>query len=298
MTIAVEEVEGSRYREGSQFALAWRQFKRHKLAVFGTVILPILILIAAFGKWIMPFDPNQVDASSPIGMPQPPSTQHLLGVDIYGRDIVSRLISGAQISLSVGFVAVGISLIIGVALGCLAGFYGGTIDTIVTRGADVFLSMPRLFLIMIVNAYLPPNIYNVMVVIGLFSWMNIARLVRGEFLRVKSLDYVHASRALGASPTTLMLRHMLPNSFAPVIVAATIGIPYAILLESSLSFLGLGVPPPQASWGNILFEARQWINTAWWYWVPPGLLISLTVLCFNFVGDGLRDAFDPTQRGR
>jgi peptide/nickel transport system permease protein len=212
--------------------------------------------------------------------------------------MVSRLISGAQISLSVGFVSVGIALGIGMILGSLAGFYGGIFDTIVTRLADIFLSLPSLFLIMIVNSYLPPSIYNVMVVIGLFSWMNIARLVRGEILRIKTLDYIHASTALGASPTSIILSHMLPNAFAPVIVATTIGIPAAILLESSLSFLGLGVMPPQASWGNILYEARQWISVAWWYWVPPGVLISITVLCFNFIGDGLRDAFDPTLRGK
>ncbi len=137
-----------------------------------------------------------------------------------------------------------------------------------------------------------------MIIIGLFSWMSVARLIRGEILRLKDMDFVSASRALGASPNTLILKHLLPNAIAPAIVAATIGIPYAILLESSLSFLGLGVPPPAASWGNLLFEARTWLNVAWWFWLPPGLLISLTVICFNFVGDGLRDAFDPTQRGR
>ena len=280
------------------WSLAWRQFKRHKLAMFGLYILPVLILTALLGKLIMPFDPNAVSQGGVIGMPQPPDAQHWLGVDLYGRDIISRLISGAQVSLSVGFVSVGISLIIGLLLGSLAGFYGGIVDTLITRTADIFLSLPRLFLIMIVNSYFPPSIYNIMIVIGLFSWMSIARLVRAEILKLKSLDFIQASTALGASPIKIILQHMLPNAFAPVIVAVTIGIPYAILLESSLSFLGLGVQPPQASWGNILYEARQWINIAWWYWIPPGVLISLTVLCFNFIGDGLRDALDPTQKGR
>ena len=280
------------------WSLAWRQFKRHKLAMFGLYVLPVLILAALFGKWIMPYDPNEVSQDGVIGMPLPPSVEHWLGVDLYGRDIVARLISGAQISLSVGFVSVGISLVVGLLLGSLAGFYGGIIDTIVTRTADIFLSLPRLFLIMIVNSYFNSSIYNIMIVIGLFSWMSIARLVRAEILKLKTLDFIHASTALGASPGKIILQHMLPNAFAPVIVAATIGIPYAILLESSLSFLGLGVQPPQASWGNILYEARQWINIAWWYWIPPGILISLTVLCFNFIGDGLRDALDPTQKGR
>ncbi|MBN1304630.1 MAG: ABC transporter permease [Anaerolineales bacterium] len=298
MTTVEQAATSNNLKRETQLSLAWRQFKRHKLAVFGLCVLPIFILVAVFGNWIMPYDPNAVAADGVIGMPQPPSRKHLLGVDLYGRDMVSRLISGAQISLSVGFVSVGIALIIGLILGSLAGFYGGIFDTLITRLADIFLSLPRLFLIMIVNSYLPPNIYNVMVVIGLFSWMNIARLVRGEILKIKTLDYIHASTALGASSGSIILTHMLPNAFAPVIVATTIGIPYAILLESALSFLGLGVMPPQASWGNILYEARQWISVAWWYWVPPGVLISLTVLCFNFIGDGLRDAFDPTLRGK
>jgi len=298
MTILEQAISPENLKRNTQFSLAWRQFRKHKLALLGLCVLPLLILVALFGTWLMPYDPNEVDQSGLIGMPQAPSAQHWLGVDRYGRDMVSRLISGAQISLSVGFVSVGIALIIGVILGSLAGFYGGALDTLVTRLADIFLSLPRLFLIMIVNSYLPPNIYNVMAVIGLFSWMSIARLVRGEILRIKTLDYIHASTALGSSPFSIIMTHMLPNAFAPVIVAATIGIPFAILLESSLSFLGLGVMPPQASWGNILYEAREWISFAWWYWVPPGILISLTVLCFNFMGDGMRDAFDPTQRGR
>jgi peptide/nickel transport system permease protein len=279
----------------TQLSLAWKEFRRHKLALVSVGFLPLLMLVAIFAKWIVPYDPLETHPELSMGIPQPPSTQHWLGLDTFGRDILSRLIIGAKISLSVGFVSVGISLILGVILGSAAGFFGGFLDTFITRAADVFLSVPRLFLIMIVNSYLSPSIYNVMAVIGVFGWMTIARLVRGEFLKLKSLDYVSASTALGASPLYIITTHLLPNSFAPIIVAATIGIPFAILLESSLSFLGLGVPPPAASWGNMLFEAKTWLNSAWWFWVPPGLLISLTVICFNFVGDGLRTAFDPKQ---
>lgn len=275
--------------------LIWKRFRKHKLALFGVYVLPLLFAIAIFGKWLMPYDPLEVHPEQAMGLPQPPNANHLLGTDSFGRDILSRLISGAQISLSVGFVAVGISLVIGVVLGCIAGFFSGRFDMIITRSADIFLSLPTLFLIMIVNSYLPKNIYNVMATIGVFSWMTIMRLVRGEILRLKETDFICAARALGASSIKIIWTHLLPNSIAPIIVAATIAIPYAILLESSLSFLGLGVPLPQASWGNMLYESRQWLSVAWWYWVPPGLFISLTVISFNFIGDGLRDAFDPTQ---
>jgi len=282
----------------SQLGLVWRQFRRHKLALTGLVFLLVLIGVAILGRWVMPYDPLLQNPALARGMPQSPGPQHLLGTDALGRDLLSRVISGAQISLSVGIVAVGISLLLGITMGSLAGFYGGWADNLITRTADVFLSVPSFFLMMTVNAYLRPSIYNVMAIIGMFSWMGVARLIRGDILRLKEMDFISAARALGASPPEIILQHLLPNALAPAVVAATIGIPYAILLESSLSFLGLGVPPPAASWGNLLFEARTWLNMAWWFWLPPGLLISLTVISFNFVGDGLRDAFDPTQRGR
>jgi peptide/nickel transport system permease protein len=298
LSVESEFIDVSSHAPTTQLGLVWSQFRRHKLALVGLVFLLILMLSALFGRWIMPYDPLLQNPALAMGMPQPPSPLHLLGTDALGRDLLSRVISGAQISLSVGFVAVGISLLIGITLGSLAGYYGGWADNLITRVADIFLSVPSFFLMMTANVYLRASIYNVMVIIGLFSWMSVARLIRGEILRLKEMDFISAARALGASPNTLILRHLLPNAVAPVIVSATIGIPYAILLESSLSFLGLGVPPPAASWGNLLFEARTWLNVAWWFWLPPGLLISLTVISFNFVGDGLRDAFDPTQRGR
>jgi peptide/nickel transport system permease protein len=278
--------------------LIWEQFRRHKLAIIGLVFLVILGMVALFGKWIMPYDPNQIDMALSVGIPQPPSPEHWVGTDNLGRDLFSRLISGAQISLSVGFVAVGLSVTIGILVGSISGFAGGWVDMVLTRIVDIFLSVPSFFLMMTVNVFFEPSIYNVMVIIGMFSWMGVSRLVRGEFLRLKEMDFTMAARASGVPVLRMMWKHILPNAIAPVIVAGTIGIPYAILLESGLSFLGLGVPPPTASWGNLLFDARLWLNTCWWFWAPPGLLISLTVIAFNFVGDGLRDAFDPTQRGR
>lgn len=282
----------------TQAKIVWRQFKRHKLALVGIVYLFLMLLLVLLGPYIIPHDPLEQHPDYAFGIPQPPSSEYPLGTDSYGRDILSRLINGAQISLSVGFVAVGISTLIGIVLGSLAGYYSGLMDNVITRLADVFLSVPSFFLMMTVNAYLKQSIYNVMIIIGLFGWMSVTRLVRAEFLRLKEMDYISASRALGSSPGQLILRHLLPNALAPVIVSATIGIPLAILRESSLSFLGLGVPPPQASWGNMLFEARRWLNLAWWFWIPPGLMISMTVIAFNFVGDGLRDALDPSQHGK
>lgn len=283
-------------RPESQLAMIWRQFRRHKLAIASAVILLILFAMAILADVISPYDPNEVNPRLARGYPQPPSAKHWLGTDELGRDYLSRAISGARISLSVGFVAVGISIAIGVVLGSVAGYLGGRTDNLIMRIVDTFLSVPAFFLILTVNAYLPPSIYNVMVVIGLFSWMGVARLVRGQFLSLKEKDFIIAARALGVPGRRLVTRHLLPNSLAPIIVAATLAIPSAILTESALSFLGLGVPPPQASWGSMLENAQTWLTEAWWMWVPPGTLISITVLAFNFVGDGLRDALDPFLR--
>lgn len=283
-------------RPESQLSIVWRQFRRHKLALASAVVLLILFAIAVLADVIAPYDPNQVNPRLARGYPQPPSAQHWLGTDELGRDYLSRAISGARISLSVGFVAVGISIAIGVVLGSVAGYFGDRTDNLIMRLVDVFLSVPAFFLILTVNAYLPPSIYNVMVVIGLFSWMGVARLIRGQFLSLKEKDFVTAARALGVPGRRLITRHLLPNSLAPVIVAATLAIPSAILTESALSFFGLGVQPPQASWGSMLENAQMWLTEAWWMWVPPGALISITVLAFNFMGDGLRDALDPFLR--
>lgn len=298
MTEIISPITRAPTQSDSQFHQLWFQFRRNKLAVSGLFFLIVIILVAIFADKIEPYDPLKLDPSYAMGSPKPPSVQHWFGTDNLGRDQLSRALSGSRISLSVGFVAVGISALIGVLLGSLAGYYGGGLDNVIMRVADVFLSLPTLYLILTVNVFLKPSIFNVMIVIGIFDWMGIARLVRGEFLRLKQMDFISASRSLGASDLRIIVRHLLPNGLAPIIVSATIGIPSAILLESSLSFLGLGVPPPFSSWGNMLYAGKEWLNQAWWMWLPPGLLIAITVIAFNFVGDGLRDAFDPMQKGR
>jgi peptide/nickel transport system permease protein len=235
------------------------------------------------------YSPNEVNLGQPL---QRPSKEHWLGTDDIGRDTASRLVHGSRVSLSVGFVAVSIYLLIGWAIGAIAGFYGGVLDLVASRLIEIMLTIPTLFLIITIVAFLPPSIYNVMIVIGITNWPTIARLTRGEFLRTKSLEYVVAARALGATDVRTILRHLLPNTLAPVLVAATFGIASAILLESTLSFLGFGVPPSTPSWGSMLFNARS-LPGAWWLTAFPGLAVFLTVISYNLVGEGIRDAADP-----
>lgn len=223
----------------------------------------------------------------------PPTRTHWLGTDDSGRDILSRMIHGSRVSLSVGFVAVGIALVIGIALGSMAGYFGGWVDQLISRLIEILLTIPTFFLIIAIIAFLPPSIYNIMAVIGITGWTGVARFVRAEFLRLKQLDFVLASRALGASHFRIIFIHMLPNAMAPVLVSAVFGIAGAILTESSLSFLGFGVPPPTPSWGDILSQSRDYIEFAWWLTVFPGLAIFLSITAYNLVGDGLRDAMDP-----
>ncbi len=288
----------TRKKKYSFFDHFWFEFRKNWMAVAGLVFLIIIFIVAIFAKQIMPFDPLYIDPQYIKGVPSPPDAVHPWGTDEMGRDIFSRSVSGSRISLSVGFVAVGISTMIGVFLGSLAGFYGGRADNIIMRIADIFLSLPTFYLILTVNALLKPSIYNIMVIIGVFGWMGVSRLVRGEFMRIKEMDYITSARATGASNGRLILKHLLPNSVAPIIVSMTNKLPGAILLESGLSFLGLGTPPPAASWGNMLFDGKTWLHQSWWMWVPPGLLISVTVIAFNFLGDALRDSLDPLQRQR
>ena len=239
---------------------------------------------------LIPYSPYETSLAEII---DPPSLRHWMGTDDLGRDVCSRMIHGAGVSLKVGLVAVGIALVIGVLFGSVAGFYGGWIDVIVSRFIEVVMCFPFFFLILAVMAFLPPSIYNVMIVIGITRWTSIARYSRGEFLKIKKQDYTQAARALGASDTKIIFRHILPNSAAPVLVTATFGIANAILIEAALSFLGLGIQPPYSSWGGILATAREFIDVAWWLAVFPGLAIFLTVTAYNLAGEGLRDATDP-----
>lgn len=242
--------------------------------------------------WFPPirYSQNDINLNEII---QSPSSKHFLGTDDIGRDVASRIVHGSRVSLSVGFVAVSIYVMIGVFIGALAGYYGGVIDIIASRLIEIMLTIPTFFLIITVVAFLPQSIFNIMVVIGITNWPTVARLTRGEFLKTKSLEYVVAAQALGARDFRTIFRHVLPNTLAPVFVAATFGIASAILIESTLSFLGFGVPPSTASWGSILSSARQLLPSGWWLTAFPGFAIFLTVTSYNLVGEGLRDAADP-----
>lgn len=265
--------------------------RRNKFAVLGLSVLVFFVAVAILAPVIAPYDQNDMVDDETL----PPSRAHLFGTDDLGRDIFSRAVYGARISLTVGIVAVTIAILIGTLLGATAGYFGGLIDGSIMRFVDVMLSFPSIFLILTIQAMLTPNIYNVMVVIGLTSWMGVARLVRGEYLRIRELQYVEAARAIGCSDLRIMFRHILPNAQAPIIVAATLGMAGAILTESALSFLGMGVQPPMPSWGNMLMDAQAYMRDAPWMAVIPGLLILITVLSLYFVGEGLREALDPRQ---
>lgn len=244
-----------------------------------------------FAVWpLVPYSPTEYDLLESLASP---SQAHWFGTDESGRDVLSRMIHGARISLSVGFVAVGIALVIGIFMGAVAGYFGGWLDDCICRIIEILLTIPTFFLIIAIIAFLPPSIYNIMIVIGLTGWTGVARFVRAEFLKLKQLDFVMASRALGASHGRIILVHMLPNAMAPVLVSAVFGIAGAILTESSLSFLGFGVPPPTPSWGDILSQSRDYIEFAWWLTFFPGFAIFLSITAYNLVGEGLRDAMDP-----
>ena len=256
----------------------------------GFIIIVAVFLLAMLAPLIAPYDPDDINVKAIL---LGPSMQHWMGTDGLGRDVLSRMLYGGRISLLVGLVAVGISTIIGIILGAIAGYYRGWVDTFIMRLVDVMLSIPSFFLILAVIAFLTPSIYNVMIVIGLTSWMGVTRLVRAEFLSLSNREFVQAARALGAKDVRLIFTHLLPNSLTPIIVSSVLGIAGAVLLESGLSFLGLGVQAPQASWGNILTDGKNYIQFAWWLSLFPGLAILITVLGYNLLGEGLRDALDP-----
>ncbi|MGE5309046.1 MAG: ABC transporter permease [Deltaproteobacteria bacterium] len=251
----------------------------------GIAIIGVMAGIAVLAPVLSPFNPAAIDQQSLLAAP---SASHPMGTDSLGRDLLSRMIYGARISLSIGLIAVGISVILGVALGSVAGFYGGWVDALIMRFADVMLCFPTFFLILAVVALTEPSIFNIMAIIGATSWMGAARLVRGEILSLKEREFVQAERALGASNARIITVHLIPNALGPVLVHATLGIASAILLESGLSFLGLGVQPPVPSWGNILIESKSTLGVAWWITVFPGMAILLTILGFNFLSEGLK----------
>ncbi len=270
--------------------LFWKRFRKNKLALLGGFIVIILFLTALLAPWVSPYDPGQIDIRRVL---QAPTPEHPFGTDPLGRDVLSRMIWGSRISLMVGFVAVGISSLIGIFLGSLAGYYGRWVDNLIMRFVDIMLCFPTFFLILAVIALLEPSIWNIMIVIGITSWMGVARLVRAEFLSLKKRDFTLAEIALGAKDFRIIFGHILPNALAPVLVAATLGVAGAILTESALSFLGIGVQPPTPSWGNILTAGKDNIEIAWWLSLYPGVAILITVLGYNLLGEGIRDAIDP-----
>ena len=279
-----------------QESRAWREFKRNRLGVVGAVLLILLVLIVALAPILAPRDPNRLDLYI---KEQPPSAEYILGTDQVGRDVLSRMIYGGRISLTVAVVAVAISTSVGTVLGVVSGFYGGFVDGALGRVVDAFLAFPSLVLIITVASVLGSSIVNVILIIGLLSWTGLYRLVRAETLSLREQDFIVAARAIGVPIRRQIFRHFIPNALAPVVVHATFGIAGAILTESALSFLGLGVPPPTASWGNMLQSARSLYNIQQtsWMWIPPAIGILLTVLCVNFIGDALLRAVNPSGEG-
>jgi len=278
------------YKHSYFHAVFWQNLKRNRLAMAGGFVVGLLFVVSVLAPLLVPYDPNGINAWQVLS---PPSWQHWFGTDELGRDVLSRVIYGARISLKVGFVAVGIAVAIGTLVGLVSGYYSGIIDTALMRFVDIMLCFPAFFLILAVIAIREPSIWNIMIVIGLTGWMGVARLVRAETLSIREMDYIMAARCIGCSNLRIIFRHILPNAISPVLVAATLGVAGAILTESALSFLGIGVLPPTPSWGNILTSGKDYIEFAWWLSLFPGLAILVTVLAYNLLGEGIRDALDP-----
>ena len=282
---------------GGMWALTWRRFRRSKLAVIALIYVGFVGALAIAAPFLagskstpIPFGPNDIDVTNRL---HPPDAQHHFGTDELGRDVLARMIHGARVSLTVGLLATMMALIVGCFFGAIAGYYGGVADWLVSRLIEVVLCFPLLFLALAIVAFFGPSIWTIMIALGLTTWTSEARYVRGEFLRIREMEFAYAARASGARDARIIFRHLLPNALAPVLVSASFGVAYAILTESALSFLGLGVPIPTATWGSILATAKQFIEYAWWLVVFPGVAIFLTVAAFNIIGDRFRDALDP-----
>lgn len=274
--------------------MAWRRFRRHRMAMFGAIMLILLFLYAFGGGLIYTAErANFTDTSKRLS---PPSLEHPFGTDTVGRDVLARTVQGGRISLTIGLTAALLEIIIGVLIGAAAGYHGGAIDSVLMRFTEAMLIIPSLFLLIVMARIVGGSVSLIIVIIGLTSWMYVARIVRAEFLSLKESDYILAARSIGTPTREIIFRHILPNSMAPIVVAATLAVAAAILSEAYISFLGMGVQPPTATWGNMLDGSYNYIETAPWLWIFPGLLILLTVLSINFVGDGLRDALDPRSR--
>lgn len=303
----------------SPFRIFWKRLKRDRLAIGGIIVLVLLLISAVAGKalteWTVVMDPEAVRLPEKFKPPLSPASQelpnradrplfgvYLFGTDELGRDVFARMLQGSSVTLTIGFIAVGIAVTIGIILGGISGFYGDlklgfiSVDTLIMRFTDIMLCFPTFFLILTVVALLPPSIYNIMIVIGLTGWMGTARFVRAEFLSLREQDFVMAAKSLGVPERRIIFHHMVPNALAPVFVSATIGVASAILTESALSFLGFGVQPPYATWGNILADGKGFIFDAPWLFFIPGIAILVVVLAFNLVGESLREILNPKLR--
>ncbi len=265
----------------------------NKMILTGLTIVSILIFFAVCAPLLSSYDYKEQNISKRL---LPPSSKHIMGTDEYGRDVFTRMLYGARISMSVGLIAVLISAFIGIILGSISGYFGGIVDNIIMRFVDIVLTIPTLFLILILVVFLGPSIFNIMFIIGLTSWTDIARIMRAEVMSLKKIGFVDAARLIGLRKRDIILKHILPNALSPVFVYMTFGISGAILIESGLSFLGLGVQPPEPSWGNILTAGKDYIHSAWWMIAYPGLAIFLSVFGFNILGEGLRDYLNPKLR--
>jgi peptide/nickel transport system permease protein len=279
-------------------AIVWRRFRHHPGALAGSLVLGVMVLSVL----LAPFSPYDPEASDMAARLQPPSLQHPMGTDALGRDLLTRVLYGGRISLTVGFLVMAITLVIGVPMGAVAGFFGGRIDDVLMRITDAALSMPALLVLILLGAILREvdlplfgrnSVLTVAVVIGLLSWMTVARLVRASYLTIREMDFITAARCVGAPNLRIMARHILPNAVGPIIVEATLEVGYAIMEESGLSFLGFGVQPPTPSWGNLLSDAQEHLTRHPWLAIFPGLMIFLSIISVNYIGDGMRDAFDP-----
>lgn len=285
--VSIDEGQHKLQSNRSRF---WSSFRRNKIAILGLIIVSLMGIGAILADFIAPYDPIEPHYSDRL---VGPSLEYPLGTDELGRDIFSRLLYGARISLVIGFVAQGVSLTIGTILGLLAGWYGGIIDDIISRLIEITWAIPGLMFLIVVVTIFEPNAITIFMALGIIAWPGAARLMRSQVLSIKEMEYVTAAQAMGASTRRILFQHVLPNAIAPMIVVGTLGIAGAILTESTLSFLGLGIQIPNPSWGTMIDTGRNYTTSAWWYAIFPGLAIMFTVLGFNFIGDGLRDALDP-----
>ena len=288
-TAALTEV-----RKGSTL---WQRYRRHKLAVVGLGFMILVVFIAVFAPWLGTIDPTKTSLMDSL---KPPSRDHWLGTDLSGRDVWSRIAYASRVSLIAGVASTLLASVIAVILGTISGYYGGFIDNVIMRVTDVIMCIPDLIIIMALVSVLGPGLLNIVIAIGVLGWTGKTRLLRAQILAVREKEYVTAARCSGASDRRIMLRHILPNSFSPLLVAGTLSVAGAILTEASLSFLGFGILPPSPSWGEMLNAARSFtrLQENPWIWMPPGIMILLTVLAINFIGDGLRDSLDPRQKER